>query len=204
MLTVRSRPQGGFTLIEMMVGLALLAFILMLGLPSFGTFLQNQKLRDAGAVTLAAVQFARGEAIRLNSNVQFVMSDDVPNLGNFAAMLPSTTGRNFLVRGNVYDPATGQDNLTLLTMKSGVEGSGTTQESTAGVALSATTGLVTFTPLGGTTNAADEVIEISNPSGGTCKASGGTMRCMNVVVLRSGQVRMCDPAVTTSGDTRRC
>jgi type IV fimbrial biogenesis protein FimT len=188
----------------LLIGIALIAFVLMLGVPAFGTFLQNQKLRDASLVTLGAVQFARGEAIRLNSNVEFLMTDDAPHLGNFAALVPSATGRNFLVRGDVYDPSTGDNKVTMLTMKSSAEGSGMTQESTSGVTLSATSGRITFMPLGGTTNGADEVIQITNPSGGACKAAGGSMRCLNIVVTRGGQVRMCDPAVTASGDTRRC
>jgi type IV fimbrial biogenesis protein FimT len=204
MLAARRRATRGFTLIELMVGLALLAFVLMLGVPSFGTFLQNQKLRDAGTGTLATIQFARAEAIRLNSNVEFLMADSEPDLGNFAALGESTTGRNFLVRGNVYNPTTGTMDLTMLEAKGETEGSGATAGATATVQLAATTGRVVFTPLGGTTLAADEVIQITNPAGGTCKASGGTMSCLNVIVTRGGQVRLCDPSVTAAGDTRRC
>ena len=203
MLTLRPRSRG-FTLIELMVGLALLAFVLMLGVPAFGSFLQNQKLRDAGTSTLATIQFARAEAIRLNSNVEFLMTDTEPDIGNFAALAQSTTGRNFLVRGNVYNPGTGAMDLTKLEGKGAQEGSGTTAGATTGIDLAATTGRVVFTPLGGTTLAADETIQITNPSGGTCKASGGTMRCLNIVVTRGGQVRLCDPSVTAAGDTRRC
>lgn len=202
MLTARRRPQGGFTLIELMIGIALLAFVLMLGVPAFGNFLQNQKLRDNAAVTLAAVQFARAEAIRLNANVEFLLTDETPDLGNFAALGASTTGKNFLIRGNVYNPATGQSELAMLTMKSAAEGSGS--PGTTNVEVLASTGRITFTPLGGTTNAADEVIQITNPAGGECKSAGGPMRCLNIVVTRGGQVRMCDPAVTAAGDTRRC
>lgn len=202
MLSARRRRQRGFTLIELMIGVALLAFVLMLGVPAFGTFLQNQKLRDNAAVTLAAVQFARAEAIRLNANVEFVLTEDTPNLGNFAALGESTTGKNFLIRGNVYNPASGQNQMTMLTMKSAAEGSGS--PGTTNVEVLATTGRIVFTPLGSTTNAADEVIQITNPAGGECKAAGGPMRCMNVVVTRGGQVRMCDPAVNAAGDTRRC
>jgi type IV fimbrial biogenesis protein FimT len=203
MLTSRPRSRG-FTLIELMVGLALLAFVLMLGVPAFGSFLQNQKLRDAGTSTLATIQFARAEAIRLNSNVEFLMTDTEPDIGNFSALAESTTGRNFLVRGNVYNPGTGTMDLKMLEGKGAQEGSGTTAGATTGVALAATSGRVVFTPLGGTTLAADETIQITNPSGGTCKASGGTMRCLNIVVTRGGQVRLCDPSVTAAGDTRRC
>lgn len=203
MLTAPPRSRG-FTLIELMVGLALLAFVLMLGVPAFSTFIQNQKLRDNATLALAQIQFARAEALRLNSNVDFLMTDTTPDIGNFTALAASTTGRNFLVRGNVYNPANGQMELKILTTRSADEGTGAMQGSTSGVQLSATTGSVTFTALGGTTLAANEVIEFTNPAGGTCVASGGTMRCLNVVITRGGQVRLCDPSVTAAADTRRC
>jgi type IV fimbrial biogenesis protein FimT len=206
MLTASASPRRhqGFSLIELMVGLALLAFVLMMGVPAFGAFLQNQKLRDVATSTLAAVQFARTEAIRVNGNVDFVMTDTTPDVSNFTDLTASTSGRNLLIRGNVYNPSTGQNEPKLLEMKGAHEGSGQAQDTTAVVQVTATTGQVTFTPLGGTTLAADEVIQITNPAGGTCHASGGTMRCLNVVITRGGQVRMCDPAVTAAGDTRRC
>ncbi|MCC6472780.1 MAG: hypothetical protein IT514_03450, partial [Burkholderiales bacterium] len=44
----------------------------------------------------------------------------------------------------------------------------------------------------------------TNPSGGACAADGGPMRCLNVLVSPGGQIKMCDPAVAATGDTRRC
>jgi len=44
-------------------------------------------------------------------------------------------------------------------------------------------------------------IGVTNPTGGTCQASGGAMRCLNINVLTSGQVRMCDPALTLTAPT---
>ncbi|MCU0898548.1 MAG: prepilin-type N-terminal cleavage/methylation domain-containing protein, partial [Burkholderiales bacterium] len=117
MLTARSVARG-FTLIELMIGLALLAFILMLGVPAFSTFIQNQKLRDNATLALAQIQFARAEALRLNANVDFLMSDTEPDIGNFTTLAVSTAGRNFLVRGNVYNPANGQMETKMLTTRS--------------------------------------------------------------------------------------
>jgi type IV fimbrial biogenesis protein FimT len=187
-----------------MIGLALLAFTLTMGVPAFANFLQNQKLREAATTTLAEVHFARAEAIRLNSNVELVLTDDEPDISTFKDATASTTGRNLLVRGNVYNPGTGQPELRMLGIKLHREGSGQTGADTGGVSLTSTTGLVTFTPLGGTTLAADETIQVTNPAGGDCRSAGGTMRCLNVVITRGGQVRLCDPAVTAAGDTRAC
>jgi type IV fimbrial biogenesis protein FimT len=196
--------ERGVTLVELMIGLGMVAFILMMGVPAFATYLQNQKLRDTATTTLSTVYFARAEAIRLNANVDFVMTDTEPDVTNFAAATASTSGLNLLVRGNVYNPNTGQNEATMLDVKLSREGSGQSDASSSGVQVSSTTGRVTFTPLGGTTLAADETIQVTNPAGGDCRTAGGTMRCLNVVITRGGQIRLCDPAVTTVGDTRAC
>jgi type IV fimbrial biogenesis protein FimT len=203
-MLILDRSQRGMSLIELMIGLAILSFILMVGVPAFGTYLQNQKLRDAATSTLAEANYARAEAIRLNSTVDFVLTDDEPDVSTFAAATASASGRNLLVRGNVYNPTTGQPELKMLSVKLHREGSGQVGSDTGGATLTSNTGLVTFTPLGGTTLAADEIIQVTNPAGGECKTAGGTMRCLNVVITRGGQIRLCDPAVTTAGDTRAC
>jgi type IV fimbrial biogenesis protein FimT len=187
-----------------MIGLALLAFILMMGVPAFGSFLQNQKLREAATTTAAEASYARAEAIRLNSTVELVLTEDEPDAGTFTGVAASTSGRNLLVRGFVYNPTTGQPDMRMLAVKLQREGSGQTDPDAPGVRMASTTGLVTFTPLGGTTLAADETIQITNTAGGECKSAGGTMRCLNVVITRGGQIRLCDPTVTTAGDTRAC
>lgn len=196
--------ERGVSLIELMIGLAILAFVLMMGVPAFGTFLQNQKLRDAATTTFAEANLARAEAIRLNSTVQLVFTEDEPDISTFKDAASSISGRNLLVRGNVYNPTTGQAEPKMLDVKLRREGSGQTDPDAAGVQVASTTGLIEFTPLGGTNLVADETIQITNPAGGECKSAGGTMRCLNVVITRGGQIRLCDPAVTTAGDTRSC
>src|SRR2546425_7571454 len=68
----RRRSQRGFTLIEIMISLTVLGILLMVALPSFGTWLQNQQLRAASEATLNGLQVARAAAIQRNVLVQFV------------------------------------------------------------------------------------------------------------------------------------
>jgi type IV fimbrial biogenesis protein FimT len=70
--------------------------------------------------------------------------------------------------------------------------------------------VVAFDGLGrqtGTTNpnsaAATLTIEVGSTVG-TCAASGGSVRCMRVVLTPGGEARICDPARTASNDSMKC
>ena len=68
--------QSGVTLIELMIGLAIVALVLFLGVPSFATFLQNTQIRNAAETTLQGLNLARAEAVRLNAPVRFQLVSD--------------------------------------------------------------------------------------------------------------------------------
>jgi type IV fimbrial biogenesis protein FimT len=79
MLTrLKPRRQNGFTLIELMIAVAVLAVIVTLGAPSFQTLIQNTRLRTTAEAILNGLQLARAEAVRRNTNVSFVLG---ANLG---------------------------------------------------------------------------------------------------------------------------
>ncbi len=60
---------------------------------------------------------------------------------------------------------------------------------------------ITFNALGRAGGAV--TITVTNPTGGLCAAAGGPMRCLNIIV-NSGQIRMCDPAVSIAASPRGC
>ncbi|MGL5814392.1 MAG: GspH/FimT family pseudopilin [Aeromonas sp.] len=59
----------GFTLIELMVTVALLSILLMLGVPSFNSLIKSMNLTTQANQFVASVQLARSEAVRRNRNV---------------------------------------------------------------------------------------------------------------------------------------
>ncbi|MEZ5499272.1 MAG: GspH/FimT family pseudopilin [Steroidobacteraceae bacterium] len=61
---VRTRTARGFTLLELMVVLAIAAVVLGLGAPSFGEFRRNARLTAAANDLLTGIQQARSEAIK--------------------------------------------------------------------------------------------------------------------------------------------
>lgn len=59
----------GFTLIELMVVVALAAILLGIGVPSFKSFVAGQRVKTAAGDYAMAVVFARSEAIKRNALV---------------------------------------------------------------------------------------------------------------------------------------
>jgi type IV fimbrial biogenesis protein FimT len=188
----------GFSLIELMIGLAILAMLLMMGVPAFGTYIQNAKLRSTAENFYAGLQSARAEAVKRNAPVEFILTDDSGESANTQTDNLSTTGKNWIVR--VQDPTTLI--YTFVEGKPAAEGSGTS--GTSSVDINGTVSAVTFNGFGATTLGSSATFAITNPAGGLCRAAGGPMRCLSIVVSIGGQARLCDPAVTTVGDTRRC
>src|SRR5262245_23180224 len=201
-MLVTTRTARGFTLVELMVGLTLLAFLLMLALPAFGTFIQNQKLRGKAESILTGLQVARTEAVRLNTDVEFLLTDSDPDISVVTTAAVNKAGPHWMVRGNVMDAATQISVKRLLQAQTGSEGTG--QKDASSLKLDADTGAVTFGPYGTAKSGADRIRIRPASSAGTCVVDGGALRCLDVTVSSGGQIRMCDPAVTKVGDTRRC
>ncbi|MEZ5500455.1 MAG: GspH/FimT family pseudopilin [Steroidobacteraceae bacterium] len=63
------RPAQGFTLMELMVVLAIAATVLAIGAPSFGEFRRNNRLTGIANDYLGSLLLARTEAIKQQTNV---------------------------------------------------------------------------------------------------------------------------------------
>jgi len=68
--TIRTR---GFTLIEVMMTIALFGLLIMLAVPAGRVFMANTQVRTAAEAFLNGMQQARAEAVRRNSHVQLVL-----------------------------------------------------------------------------------------------------------------------------------
>ncbi len=198
------RLQSGFSIVELLIGIAILALLMALGVPEYATFLNNSRVRTTADNLVSGLNMARAEAVKRNARVQFVQTDEEPLESLVNALPQSTTGINWVVREFV--PATGMNNY--IEGKSGAEGSGRA-DATAVVVTSSSAdasydGILTFTGFGALTIARPVQFQVTNPTAGTCAAAGGPIRCLNVVVSSGGQVRICDPNVTAAKDTRAC
>jgi type IV fimbrial biogenesis protein FimT len=67
------RLAKGFSLVEVLVGVAIIGVVMAIALPSFSEWIRNVRIRAAAEAVLAGVQTARSEAIRRNAPVVFTL-----------------------------------------------------------------------------------------------------------------------------------
>jgi type IV fimbrial biogenesis protein FimT len=200
------RLQTGVSLIEVMIGLAILAMLMAFGIPQYGSFLANARLKAATDALSSGLSLARAEAVKRNAPVEMVLtsSDPEPGLVNGLTLTAGGPGTvtNWVVRNR--DQTSGL--YEFIEGKLAAEGSG---KDTASVQISASSSTAIFTGFGGLTTGNTITYDITNPAGGACDTFAGArgpMRCLRITVSPGGQIRTCDPAVNPAdlADTRRC
>lgn len=71
-----AQRDDGFTLIELMVTVAVIVVLTTIAVPSFQSFIQNQRSTTQANNLVTAIQLARSEAVQRGEDVQFCASTD--------------------------------------------------------------------------------------------------------------------------------
>jgi type IV fimbrial biogenesis protein FimT len=203
----------GFTIVEVMISLTVLGVLIALGAPGFIEWLQNQQIRAAAEAALNGLQAARTEAVRANLPVRFQFVTDltsscsrVNDQQNFSWVVSyaDPTGKCDQA-ANPADPT----NPQIVQSRAGGEATSNAWVTAVWVASPPSSGLagadtVTFSPLGNVIANADTTpsivkIDVTNPN-----IPATSRRNLRIIVNAGGNLRMCDPAVTSATDPRGC
>jgi len=183
------------------VVIAIIAILMAAGLPLVTEGIRDSRIRSAGESVIAGLRVAQSEALKRNTTVRFQM---MSNLFNSCAI--STTGTAWVVSAA---NATGLCDLSdtevtpFPVRREGAVASGDVTLEADG------TGSFCFNGIGrpvtgsGCNTALSETIELKS-STTSCKADGGSARCLRVLITTTGSIRMCDPAVSSAQDPRIC
>ncbi len=171
--------SAGFTMIEMMITIAIFSITLTYGVSSYRTWVQNNQIRNAAESIQNGVQRARAEAVKCNANVAFALG----------------TGSSWTVTHvNACGSAAAG---SVLESRSSSEGS-----KNVTVAANATT--LTFGSLGTVVANADASAALTQVNLSSSVTSPD-LRTLRVAIGLGGNPRVCDPNLGTSTtDPRRC
>lgn len=180
-----TRRAPGFTLIELMVVLAIIAILLTLGTPLFTTFMANSRIRTAAEAFANAVAQARTEAIKQNQPVEFLMSS-----GWLVCAVSDSVAKNCV-----------QGNAAVLYQGAGREGTGevtatTTPTGATRVAFDSFGRIIAVSPVD--LSAAITQVDFDVPGGSSIGS-----RPLRVLLEIGGAVKLCDPALAST-DPRAC
>lgn len=76
-----NKRQSGFTLVELMLAIAIFGILLAIALPNFSEMIINQRVRSASSDLFATLLYARSEAIKRNATINVVRSGAVWEAG---------------------------------------------------------------------------------------------------------------------------
>lgn len=77
--------NSGFTVVELMISVAILAILLSVGPPAFNTFIKGSEMTANSNDLIGALNYARMEAVKRGSSVQLGQRDGSSWTGGFVA-----------------------------------------------------------------------------------------------------------------------
>jgi len=161
----------GFTLVELLMVLAVVGIMTAIALPAMRVHLANADVRGVAEEMRSGLELARTEAIRRNTSVQFQR-----NGTGWTVVVPGADNGTDLV---VAKRATHQAQVSVTTDIDNISFNGSGWTSPFGQAMN---------------------IILQAPGVSACRPQGG-IYCLNIVVAAGGLVRSCDPAAQVGSPT---
>ena len=173
--------QAGFTIIEVMVVVAVLAIVLSIALPNLRVMIANTQIRSVAESVRNGFQVARTEAVKRNESVRFTLNANSSWQLGCVTVVADLNGD-------------GQADCPAVITQKGVREGGGNAVTIVGA------GQAIFTSLGTLAAIAGQLTQVDITSTNTAIGT----RPLRITLGVGGNARMCDPSITTAGDARAC
>lgn len=163
----------GFSLVELMIGVAIMAILASIAFPSFQSMIKNSQIRNAAESVTNGIQKARAEAVSRNTNVAFTL--ETGSSWTVSVVNPASTIESRL-------SSEGSVNVTVIALA-------------ADLATAATT--VTFNNLGGVVVSVPSLAQINFSAVGGDRSlrvtigAGGNVRMCDLSLAIGSSPRAC-------------
>ena len=171
------RTARGFSVLEVVIVVAIIGILLSIGVPSFFTYTQNMQIRSGAEQITAGLHIAKNEAIRRNALVQLLI---VNNTGWTVSLVSDGT---ILQKRDANEGS-----VNVSTTMTPADTSTVTFNGMGRVAPTNDDGSAPITQINLTN------LQISNPA---------DRRTLQIMIPVGGAVRLCDPLVSGT-DPRTC
>lgn len=195
------RSTKGNTLIEMMIAIVILCILLVLTARSYGVWIANSRIRTAAETLAAGLSAARNEAIKRNRPVGFRLVTDLSS-----ACGASGSGTSWVA--SIDDPTRKCDVAVaaaiepfIVAKKAAAEGADRVTVSALDATGAAASAIV-FNGVGRVLLSGQPPIAQIDIASSVLSADQA--REMRIVLTTGGMIRMCDPSINDTTDTRIC
>lgn len=191
-MTLQRGPTRGFTLIELMVVLALVAVLATIAAPSFIAYQRNSELTSISNTLLASINAARSEAMKRNQHALVVPVSGTNWAGGWRVYVSQTYGAN----ATTYTEGTD----LLIQQQAAMPGYiAVSTSDSAGTAVNQ----IRFDGSGYSRNAAGSAFQAMTlrVRRTDVASSAQSTESRIVVVSQSGRVRVCKPSTDTTCTT---
>jgi type IV fimbrial biogenesis protein FimT len=196
---MRAAPrQEGFTIIELMIAIAIVAMLMLFAAPSAATWIQNTRLRSAAESVVTCLTKARLEAINRNTTVSCQMTDANTSAWN-VCLYDAVNNTCFTASGSVLAQrdASEDNGITSLALDTSLSASASALGQ--GLHMPGSTTFDSFGRLASTAPSNAMRVDIRN-----LKLAAADERRMVIYINLGGQIHMCDPKLSYPTNPQGC
>jgi len=196
MLNQRKIRQHGFSLIELLVTIAIVGILAVMGAPTFSKWIQSAQVRTAAESISDGLQLARAEAVRRNTTLRFNLTSASGQADwEVCATASSPCASTDIIQQRSNSEGTTNARVGVYNNGDGNNAANFSTVISAGNELPAH---VTFNGLGRTvSDGSSNIVRIDV----TNTVNASARRLSIIVGMPGGEIRMCDPALTVTNPT---